>query len=140
MTHRSEKKPTQRQLRVAEEIRHTLAHVFERREVHHPDLMDAPVTITEVQMSADLRRAIVYFRPLGQEPNVETVSPAMDAIRGFLRRRIGETLRLKFVPDLDLRLDKSFDEAEKIERLLGDPKVRQDIDATAAASQQGGDV
>lgn len=91
-------------------------------------------------MSADLRTAIVYFRPLGPEADVAAIATAIQGVRGFLRRRIGETLRLKFVPNLDLRLDKSFDEAARIERLLLDPKVRQDIDGVAMTSQPGGDV
>lgn len=119
--------PSQRQKRVAEEVRHTLARIFERGEIHHEHLASTVITITEVRMTADLRLAIAYFRPLNAEADWSALNNAMQDVRGYLRRRIGETLRLKFVPDLKLVLDESFDEAARIERLLQDPKVRQDL-------------
>ena len=116
----------QRQLRVGEELRHALAHILERGELHDPVLAATAVTVTEVRVSPDLRQARVYVMPLGGSRQEAVVAALMRA-RGFLRRRLAGSIELKFVPDLAFRLDRSFDEADRIERALRQPEVARDL-------------
>ena len=65
MDRRTERGPSQRQLRVGEELRHALAWILERGKVRDPDLKGVSVTVTEVRVSPDLRKATVFVIPLG---------------------------------------------------------------------------
>ena len=109
--------PSQRQLRVAEEVRHVLAHVIEREELHDPALAGVPVTISEVRISPDLGNATAFVSPLGggdAGPLVKGLSRAAP----FLRRRIAQEMALRHVPALSFQADPSFDEAQRIQQLL----------------------
>jgi len=111
------KAPSQRQLRVGEEVRHVLARVIERGELHDPELADVPVTVSEVRISPDLKNATAFVSPLGggdADPLVEALSRAAP----FLRRRVGQEMNLKYVPALSFQPDQSFDEAQRINELL----------------------
>ena len=116
-TRREGRTPSQRQLRVGEELRHALAGVLGRGEMRDPGLEDVPITVTEVRMSPDLRNATVFITPLGGG-EVQAVIEALIRARPFLRRRVAQVVRLKYVPDLAFRADQSFDEAERIAALL----------------------
>jgi ribosome-binding factor A len=117
----------QRQLRVGEELRHALAWILERGEVRDPVLAAVAVTVTEVRISPDLRQATVFVVPLGGREEASVVA-ALARAKGFLRRRIAESVRLKFVPDLAFRVDRSFDQADRIARILRDPAVSRDVE------------
>jgi ribosome-binding factor A len=132
MVKKSSRGPTQRQLRVGEELRHVLANVFEKGVVRDPGLAGLSLTVTEVRAGADLRSATVFVVPLGGG-DADTMLSALARARPFLRRRIADEVRLKFVPDLVFRLDASFDEAQRIERLLRDPAVARDLDRSEEA-------
>jgi ribosome-binding factor A len=132
MVRKSSRGPTQRQLRVGEELRHVLANVFEKGVVRDPGLAGVSLTVTEVRAGADLRSATVFVVPLGGG-DADTMLSALARARPFLRRRIADEVRLKFVPDLVFRLDASFDEAQRIERLLRDPAVARDLDRSEEA-------
>lgn len=127
--------PGQRQLRVGEELRHALAHILERDEVRDPALSGRPITVTEVRISPDLRQATVFVVPLGGGRENEVLA-ALARARGFLRRRIADSVRLRYVPDLTFRIDQSFDEAERIARALRDPAVARDLGADEAQAAQ----
>ncbi|MGZ9033239.1 MAG: 30S ribosome-binding factor RbfA [Rhodospirillales bacterium] len=120
------KTPSQRQLRVGEELRHALAHLLERGEVHDPGLAGRPVTVTEVRISPDLRNATAFIMPLGGAADTAVVEALMRA-RGYLRRRLAEMVRLRVMPAFSFRLDGSFDEADHIEALLRRPEVARDL-------------
>lgn len=109
--------PSQRQLRVGEEIRHALAWMLERGEVHDPAVLGVSVTVSEVRMTPDLRSALAFVMPLGGA-DPETVVAGLARAKGFLRRRVADMVRLKYVPDLTFRVDRSFEQAERIETLL----------------------
>ena len=128
--------PTQRQLRVGEELRHVLASVFEKGVIRDPGLAGVSVTVSEVRVGADLRSATVFVVPLGGG-DAEAMLNALARARPFLRRRVAEEVRLKFVPDLTFRLDPSFDEAEHIEQLLRDPAVARDLDRSGEPDTGG---
>jgi len=129
MTKGRDKIPSQRQLRVGEEIRHALATIFERDQVRDPDLEGVSVTVTEARMSPDLRNSTVYVLPLGGG-DTETVISALRRAKPYLRGQVARAVRLKRVPDLDFRADVSFDQARHVDALLSEPRVARDLQET----------
>jgi ribosome-binding factor A len=127
--HRSEKSagPSQRQLRVGELIRHALAEMLTRGEIYDDVLTSHLVTIPEVRMSPDLRLASIYVMPLGGK-DVKPVLAALERNKKYIRSEIAHEVNLKFAPDIRFMADESFDEADRIERLLASEKVRKDLD------------
>ena len=109
--------PSQRQLRVAEEVRHVLARVIEREELHDPELAGVPITVSEVRVSPDLRKATAFVSPLGGG-DAGLLALAMSRAVPFLRRRLGQEMTLRHVPVLSFQADPSFDEAQRIQELL----------------------
>ncbi|MGA7486251.1 MAG: 30S ribosome-binding factor RbfA [Xanthobacteraceae bacterium] len=119
--------PSQRQLRVGELVRHALADMLTRGEVHDPVIEGHLITVPEVQMTADLRLATIYIVPLGGRDG-DTVLAALERNKRYLRGEIARHINLKFAPEIRFRLDERFDEAERIEKLLRTPVVRRDLD------------
>jgi ribosome-binding factor A len=119
--------PSQRALRVGELIRHAVAEMLSRGEVHDPVLEGHLVTVPEVRMSGDLKLATIYVMPLGGR-DVETVIEALDRNKKYLRGEIAHRVNLKFAPDIRFRVDERFDEAERIQKLLRTPAVQRDLD------------
>ena len=95
MTSRPAKEPTQRQLRVGEEIRHALAGLITRGELHDPALFDVPLTVTEVRLTPDLKAATAFVMPLGGA-GIEEVLAGLKRAAPWLRGRIGREVRLRF--------------------------------------------
>ena len=126
MTKRSERPVSQRQLRVGEAVRHALAEVFERGLLRDPALNGISVTVTEVKVSPDLRNAVAFVTPLGGG-EADAIVEALGRAAAFLRRRVAETVNLKYAPNLTFRLDESFDYAGHIGALLSDPAVARDL-------------
>ena len=126
---RSEKNagPSQRQLRVAELIRHALAEMLTRGEIHDEVLASHVVTVPEVRMSPDLRLATIYVMPLGGK-DVGPVLAALDRNKRYLRGEVAEAVNLKFAPDIRFLADETFEEVNRIEQLLASDKVRRDLD------------
>ena len=127
-SHAADKAPSQRQLRVGELIRHALADMLTRGEVHDPVIETHTVTVPEVRMSPDLRLATVYVMPLGGRDEKDVIA-ALDRNKRFLRGEIAHRVNLKFAPNLRFRIDDRFDEAARIEKLLASPKVRRNLDS-----------
>ncbi|MBM3643108.1 MAG: 30S ribosome-binding factor RbfA [Alphaproteobacteria bacterium] len=121
--------PGQRQLRVGEELRHILADLLERGEMRDPELREATITVTAVDVSPDLRNATVFVMPLGGGDAPRLLSALRRAAPWF-RARVGEKAVLRYAPDLRFDLDRSFDEADRIGRLLRRPDVARDIDGS----------
>src|SRR5215471_3274289 len=122
--------PSQRALRAGEVIRHAIADILSRGEVHDPVIQGHVITVPEVRMSADLKLATIYVMPLGGR-DAKDVLAALDRNRRFLRGEIAHRVNLKFAPDIRFRLDERFDEAERIEKLLRTPQVRRDLHSHA---------
>jgi len=118
--------PTQRALRAGELVRHALAEILARGEVHDPALERNLVTVPEVRMSPDLRLATIYVMPLGGKDSNEMLA-ALERNKKFLRGEIAHRVNLKFAPDIRFMLDERFDEAERIEKLLRNPAVARDL-------------
>jgi ribosome-binding factor A len=117
----------QRQLRVGELVRHAVAEMLTRGEVHDPVIEGHLITVPEVRMSADLRLATIYVVPLAGRDATEVVA-AFERNKKFLRAEIAHRINLKFAPDIRFRIDESFAEAERIDRLLRSPAVARDLD------------
>src|ERR1700688_1903172 len=106
-----------RQLRVGELIRHELADMLTRGEVHDPVIEGHLITVPEVRMSPDLRLATIYVMPLGGR-DAQDVVDALERNKRFLRGEIARHVNLKFAPEIRFRIDERFAEAERIEKLL----------------------
>lgn len=124
---RMSKPPTQRQLRVGEEIRHLLAQSFALRHSGDPLLDRSTITVTEVRISPDLQNATVYIVPLGGLHLAEILA-ALKERSWFFRKEIARQLKTRVVPRLVFQKDISFDQAERIESLLKSEKVKKDIE------------
>jgi len=108
-------------------IRHALAQLLTRGEVHDDVLTSHVITIPEVRMTPDLRLATVYVMPLGGG-DMAAVLAALERNKRFLRSEIAQAVNLKYAPDLRFRADQSFDEALRIDQLLHSPAVRRDLE------------
>lgn len=118
MSKRGNRPPSQRQLRVGELVRQSLAGLLARGGVRHPALDGASITVTEVRMTPDLRQATAYVMPLGGHQADEVIA-ALQAEARHLQGPIAREVNLKFAPRLLVRLDDTFDRAAHIEALLG---------------------
>lgn len=118
--------PGQRQLRVGEEIRHLLADLLERGNMRDPDLRDARITVTSVDVSPDLRNATAFVMPLGGDDQ-ERLLAALRRAAPWFRGRVSEKAGLRSAPDIRFAIDRTFDEADKIGALLRRPDVARDI-------------
>jgi ribosome-binding factor A len=120
--------PGQRQLRVGELIRHALAEMLSRGEIHDPVIEGHMITVPEVRMTADLRLATIYVMPLGGRDEQDVVA-ALERNKKFLRGEIAHRVNLKFAPEIRFLVDERFDEAERIEKILRTPAVRRDLES-----------
>ena len=117
---------TVRLLMVGARGRHVLSDLLVRQLGHDDTLTGHHISVTEVRMSPDLRQARVYVKPL-LGADEEKVLTALRRNPAYLQREVAQRLGLKFAPKLKFLADDSFDEAERIERLLNDPKVARDL-------------
>jgi ribosome-binding factor A len=117
---------SQRQLRVGELVRHAMADMLTRGDVHDPVIEGHLITVPEVRMTADLRLATIYIMPLGGRDANEVVA-AFERHKKFLRGEIAHRINLKFAPDIRFRVDERFAEAERIDKLLHSPAVKRDL-------------
>jgi ribosome-binding factor A len=130
------KGPSQRMLRVGELIRHKLAEMLARHEVHDDVLGRTVITVPEVRLAPDLKFATVYVMPLGGK-DIPGVLEALERHKKHIRSEIANAVNLKYAPDLKFRVDETFAEADRIGRIMSSPKVRQDLvpDPTSEAAE-----
>ena len=108
---------SQRQLRVGELVKQSLGQIFLRDEAKVPILETKNITVTEVRMSPDLKNARAYVIPLGGK-NSEKVVNILSEFSHLIRKALSKKIDMKFLPKVYFVSDKSFDYAEKIERLI----------------------
>ena len=128
-----------RLLRVGEQVRHKLADVLARGDVHDETLANHMVSVTEVRMSPDLRHATVFVKPL-LGADEEKVLKALRTNTAYLQSEVARRVNMKYAAKLKFLADDSFDEGSHIDALLRDPKVAQDLpdpDAAADGSSDG---
>ena len=118
--------PSQRQLRAGELIRHALADILQRGDVHDPALEGMVVTVPEVRVTPDLKLATVFLMPLGGK-GADTVVDVFDRNKRFLRGEIAHRINLRYAPDLRFQLDTSFAEGDRVDALLRRPEVKRDL-------------
>jgi ribosome-binding factor A len=116
----------QRQLRVGEELRHALAQLLRPGTMRDPALQEANVTVTEVQVSHDLRNATAFVMPLAGAHAADIIA-GLRRSAPFLKGRIARAVRLRRVPNLTFALDNAFDSAERIATLLHSDAVERDL-------------
>jgi ribosome-binding factor A len=114
--------------KVGERVRHILSELLARQDVHDEVVSASNIAVTEVRMTPDLRNATAYVKPLLGAKEDEVVT-ALRQNTAYLQREVAKRLGLKFAPKLKFRPDESFDEADRIEALLRDPKVARDLDS-----------
>ena len=119
--------PSQRQLRAGELVRHALVDILREEDLEDTALAGVSVTVTEVRMSPDLKHAVCFVEPLGGAHAAE-VTAGLNRVARFLRGRLGRAIEMRFTPDLKFVHDESFDVAEKMDRLLADPRIRADVE------------
>ncbi len=108
-------------------LRHALAELLSRREIHDDVLTGTVITVAEVRMSPDLKLGTAYVMPLGGT-DAKPVLEALDKNKGFIRKSLAKKVKLKYAPDFRFRADERFDEALNIDRLLNSPEVRRDTE------------
>jgi ribosome-binding factor A len=123
----SAKAPTQRMLRIGELIRHRIAELLVRGDIHDEVIAGHIITIPEVRISHDLKLATVYVMPMGGE-DLKSVIAALEKNKKYIRTEVAHALNLRYAPDIRFRQDATFEEASRIDRLLDSPHVRQDIE------------
>jgi ribosome-binding factor A len=113
-------------LRVGEEIRHVLAGLFLRHEFRDPDLADTQITVTEVRISPDLKKATAFVTRLGRT-DIDAKLPALKRAAPFFRAQVAQAMRLRVAPDISFQPDTALDYAMHINELLHDPHITQDL-------------
>lgn len=126
--------PSLRLLRVGENVRHAISAILTRGDVQDPDLDGAPVTVSEVRVSPDLRNATVFVMPLGGDEG-GVITKALNKNSAFIRGEMSKVVHMKYMPRLQFKIDESFDEASHIDALLKNPKVQRDLDAVGDSSE-----
>jgi ribosome-binding factor A len=129
MVRRAARAPTQRQLRVSEEIRHSIAWALERGEVRDYSIVGVAITVTEVRISPDLKNATVFITPLGggDQEAVSAVTDGLNRAAPFFKRMIAKQLELRAVPRLKFIPDVSFDKVSEIDALMRRADVARDL-------------
>jgi ribosome-binding factor A len=119
--------PTQRQLRIGELIRHKLAEMLARGDIHDDVIASHVITVPEVRLSPDLKLATAYVVTLGDTDSKEVIE-ALTRHKRYIRAEVAQHVNLKFAPDIRFRRDETFEEASRIDALLASSRVRQDVD------------
>lgn len=137
------KPPSQRQLRVGEELRHSLSAVLMRGEVRDPDLEGRSITVSEVRVSPDLRNATAFVLPLGGHVGAEDTAAVVQALRRaapYLQHEVGRGLRMKFTPRLSFQPDTSYDAFSHIDTIMRGPSFLPDREPGDDAESDDGRV
>ena len=117
--------PSQRQLRVAEEVRHALAGVFTRGEFRDPALAGVHITVTEVRASPDLKHMTAFISALGRDVTAEEFA-ALRRAHAYIRGEVVRAVRLRSAPEIHFQPDEALDYAMKMNELLNRPEVKRD--------------
>jgi ribosome-binding factor A len=121
------KGPSQRQLRVGEMVRHAITQLLQRGDVPDPLIEESVLSISEVSMSPDLKKATAWVSPLGVR-DATPIIKALNANTKLIRGRLTPALRqMKYMPSVYFQLDTSFDNYQKIDELLKTPQVFRDL-------------
>jgi ribosome-binding factor A len=106
---------TQRTDRLAEIIKEEISQIIQS-ELKDPRL--GFITITGAKVSPDIRHAVILFSVLGGEERTKSTVEGLQSSKGFIRNELGTRIRLKYLPELDFKLDKSIEEGIRISELI----------------------
>ncbi|MFI3241585.1 MAG: 30S ribosome-binding factor RbfA [Alphaproteobacteria bacterium] len=122
------KELTQRQLQVGQEIKRIIADMISKDEIRNlQGIGNCLVTVTEARISPDLKYCNVYIITSVKEKEIEVLG-ALQLAAHFIRKQIGAKTHLKYIPTINFRIDNTFEEVDKIQKLLHNPKVKQDLE------------
>ena len=139
MSRQQSNAPSQRMLRVGEQVRHALSETLQRGEIIDPLIENAVISVSEVRMSPDLKIATAFVAPLGTKDEAAVVE-ALNKHAKFVRGRVSGALRqMKYMPEFRFRLDTSYDNFSKINELLHSPQVVRDLGHGESDSDEGND-
>jgi len=116
-----------RTLRVGEQVRHALAEILLRGDVHDPLLASHSVSVTEVRMSPDLRHASVFVKTLGETDEAAIIKALKHHVR-YLRGEVSKRVKTRYAAELHFLPDESFEEGGRIDALLRSPAIARDLD------------
>lgn len=122
------KELSQRQLRVGQEIKRIIAAEIDSGRVRNLEGIDVLVTIMEARVSPDLKYADVFFVTSNSQKEDE-VQNGLQLAANHFRKIIASKTALRYVPEIRFFIDDTMAEADKIEKLLHDPKVAKDIES-----------
>ncbi|MFV0625865.1 MAG: 30S ribosome-binding factor RbfA [Alphaproteobacteria bacterium] len=120
------KEQSQRQLKVGQEIKKIIAGLIERGEIRNLVDLGALVTVTEVRISPDMKYSNVFFITSDDAKNAEALK-ALQLAANFFRKQIASKVEMRYTPEVVFKIDESFAEATKIEKLLHDDRVQRDL-------------
>jgi len=119
--------PSQRQLRVGEEVRRILAQFLQRGGLTHPALAGVYLTVSEVRMTPDLKIATCFIQTIGKGDSAQATQ-ILNKQAGFIRGALaGDLKQMKYMPRFQFRIDESFDNFAHIDALLRSPAVQRDL-------------
>ena len=126
----NEKGQSVRLLRIGEQVRHALAQVLLRGDLRDELLTNTIVSVSEVRVTADMRIATAYVKPLG-EADEQAVIKALASHAKYLRGEVARQLATKYTPELRFRRDESFDAGARIDAILKRPNIARDLGPAA---------
>ena len=115
-----------RQLRVGQEVRKVIAEAIEQGNVRSPEISEAFITITNVIMSPDLKYATIYLTTLNGK-KLGLILEQLSAEKWLFKKLLADKLKLRYTPEINFRADDTFEETERINKLMHNPKVMADI-------------
>jgi ribosome-binding factor A len=121
------KGPSQRMLRVGEMLRHKMAEMLSRGEIHDDELDRHLITVPEVRISHDLKLATIYVITLNGH-GVDDAIAILERNKKYIRGELARAVNLKYAPDVRFRRDATFEEAARIDKLLASDKIRRDVE------------
>jgi ribosome-binding factor A len=120
--------------RVGDQIRQELSELLARGVVHDPGI--GFITLTRVQVTADLQLARVYYTTMGDQKARQETAKALQRATPFFRRHVGGRLQLRRVPELEFRFDESVAHQDRIEQILRDLHEEEANRQAAAGSEE----
>ena len=108
---------SQRQLKVGEELRHLISNALLRESFYDEHIKNNNITITEVNISPDMKNAKVYVMPLGGENKIEILN-SLTKVSGRIKKIISRNISLRQIPRLNFEIDQTFEYAHKIHNIL----------------------
>lgn len=117
---------SQRQLRVGEMVRQIISDCLTRDIIQDPILLNFPITVSKVRMSKDLKIANIFIMPLGGE-NIKEINDLLNLNKFIFQKELALNIKTKFTPKIIFYIDDTFIEADKINKLLSNKKVKKDL-------------